>query len=120
MAKQRHIGFVIFGLCSALSARLAVLEPKPHVTTPVEERWGTPYRDEGDPLRLIHGFRYYIYGLGVVGLLMVVEDFVSKKSREKKQPNPTLQPTAAASSASSDTGNPSTQPPPTPPSGGCG
>jgi hypothetical protein len=119
MAKQRHIGFVIFGICSGLSARLAVFEPKAHVPTPAEERWGTSYRDEGDTLHLIHGFRYYIYGLGAIGLLMVVEDLLSDRSRKKRQPNPALQPTAAASSASPAAGNPGSQPPTTPPSGGC-
>jgi hypothetical protein len=120
MAKQRHIGFVIFGLCSALSARLAIFEPKPHVPTPAEERWGTTYRDEGDPLHLIHGFRYYIYGLGVIGLLMVVEDFISARLRKIQRPNPALQPTDAASSAAATAGSPSSQPPAMPPSGGCG
>src|SRR5262245_52467855 len=87
MVKRRHIGVVIFGLCSALSARIAVFEPKPpQAPTAAEERWGTANRDEGDPLGLIHAVRYYIYALGVIGLLMVVEDFVSEKSRKKKQP----------------------------------
>jgi hypothetical protein len=120
MAKQRHIGFVIFGICSALSARLAVFEPKPHVPTPAEERWGTPYRDEGDTLHLIRGFRYYIYGLGVIGLLMVVEDFISGRSRKKQQPNSALEPAATASSASSARSVPGIHPPTTLPSGGCG
>ena len=83
MPKQRHIGFVIFGLCSALSARLAVFEPKPHVPIPAEERWGTRQTDEGDPLTLMHGIRYYIYGLGLVGLLMVVEDYVGERLRKR-------------------------------------
>jgi hypothetical protein len=79
---------VIFGLCSALSARIALFEPKPpQVPTPAEERWGTANRDEGDPLGLIHAVRYYIYGLGVLGLLIVVEDIVSEKLRGKK-PSP--------------------------------
>jgi hypothetical protein len=85
MAKRRHIGFVIFALCSALSARIALFEPKPlQVPTPAEERWGTANRDEGDPLHLIHAVRYYVYALGVVGLLMVVEDIVSERSRKRK------------------------------------
>jgi hypothetical protein len=91
--KRRHIGFVIFGLCSALSARIAIFEPKPQVPTPAEERWGTANKDEGDPLHLIHAVRYYIYGLGVLGLLMVVEDFVSEKSRKKKRPDTPPRPT---------------------------
>jgi hypothetical protein len=53
---------------------------------------GAANRDEGDPLGLIHAARYYIYGLGVLGLLMVVEDYVSEKSRKKKQ-LPTKPPT---------------------------
>src|SRR5438128_1635801 len=103
MVKRRHIGFVIFGVCSALSARLALFEPKPQVPTPAGDRWGTPHGDEGDPLHLIRGIRYYIYGLGVVGLLLVVEDFVGEKLRKKKPPDPTPQPNS--------------QPPSAPPSG---
>ncbi len=120
MAKQRHTGFVIFGICSALSARLAFFEPKPHVLTPAEERWGASYRDEGDPLRLIHGFRYYIYGLGVIGLLIVVEDLFSAKMREKKQPKPMPQQTAATTPVSSVISDPNTPPPVTPSFGGRG
>jgi len=86
MAKRRHIGFVIFALCSALSARIALFEPKPpQVPTPAEERWGTANRDEGDPLHFIRAVRYYVYGLGVVGLLMVVEDIVSERLRKRKK-----------------------------------
>jgi mannose/fructose/N-acetylgalactosamine-specific phosphotransferase system component IIC len=87
MAKQRHIGFVIFGACCALSARIAIFEPQPHELTPAEERWGTRQTDDSDPLGLIHGLRYYIYGVGVVGLLMVVEDYYSEKSRKRKGPD---------------------------------
>jgi hypothetical protein len=88
MPKQRHIGFAIFGFCCALAARLALLEPKPapQILSPAEERWGTQ-TDNSDPLHLIHGLRYYIYGLGVIGLLMVVEDYFSERSRRRKQPD---------------------------------
>jgi hypothetical protein len=85
MVKRRHIGFVIFGLCSVLSARIALFEPKPpRAPTPAEERWGTTHGDEGDPLHLIHAVRYYVYGLGVLGLLIVVEDVVSEILRKRK------------------------------------
>ena len=87
MAKQRHIGFAIFGICCVLSARIAIFEPKPHELTPGEERWGTRQTDDSDPLGLIHGLRYYIYGVGVVGLLMVVEDYFSDRSRKKMEPD---------------------------------
>jgi hypothetical protein len=98
MAKQRHIGFVIFGACCALSARIAIFEPKPtpENLTPAEERWGTHQADNSDPLGLIHGLRFYIYGLGVLGLLMVVEDYYGEKSQKRKrtdsqQPSPKKQ-----------------------------
>ena len=120
MAKQRHIGFVIFGICSALSARIAMFEPKPHSSTATEERWGTRDREEGDALGLIHASRYYIYGLGILGLLIVVEDYVSERSRKKKGPNMTLQPTAAPNSAFSTTDKVSARTQATPTSGGCG
>lgn len=89
MAKQRHIGFVIFGACCALSARIAIFEPKPapQILTPAEERWGVHQTDNSDPLGLIHDLRFYIYGLGVIGLLMVVEDYYRERSQNKKRPN---------------------------------
>jgi len=86
MVKRRHIGFTIFAICSALSARIALFEPQPHELTPAEERWGAHQIDNRDSLGLIHGLRYYIYGLGVLGLLIVVEDYFSEKSRKKKAP----------------------------------
>src|SRR2546430_15461558 len=101
MAKQRHIGLVIFAVCCALSARIAMFEPQHHRLTPAEERWGAHQTDDSDPLGLIHGLRYYIYGVGVVGLLMVLEDISMrvpgkrrKKIPDKQQsltPNQTLQ-----------------------------
>jgi len=87
MVKRRHIGFVIFGLCSALSARIALFEPKPRVPTPADERWESANKDEGDPLGFIYTVQYWIYGLGgLLGLLIVVEDYVSEKTRKKKPP----------------------------------
>ena len=84
MVKQRHIGFTIFAICSTLSAKIAIFEAQPHELTTAEERWGIRQTDNSDSLRLIRGARYYIYGLGVLGLLMVVEDYVSERSRKKK------------------------------------
>ena|SRR5215471_19293 len=105
MAKQRHIGFVIFGACCSLSARIAIWEPQPapQNLTPAEERWGTHQADNSDQLGLIHGLRYYIYGLGVVGLLMVVEDYFSERSQKKKRPdNDRLPPKKQSDEAEAD------------------
>ena len=85
MAKQRHIGLVFVAVCCALSARIAMFEPQHHRLTPAEERWGAHQTDDSDPLGLIHGLRYYIYGVGVVGLLMVLEDYFNESSRKKKE-----------------------------------
>src|SRR3954465_1323640 len=110
MVKQRHIGLAIFSACSLLSARIGVFEPKPDVATPAEERWGTVHREEGDPMHLIRGVRYYIYGLGVVGLLMVAEDFISQRARRNKESKAAHQPKAAPNSASGATDSRSTRP----------
>jgi hypothetical protein len=83
MIKQKHSGFAIFGICSALSARLALFEPPPPPQEPslAEQRWGTHQTDNSDPLGLIHSVRYYIYGIGIVGLLIVVEDHFNDRTR---------------------------------------
>ena len=65
MSKQRNIGYIIFGICSVLAARVAVFEPEPGA------QW--------DPLGIIHAVRYYIYGIGILGLLIVVEDVINEK-----------------------------------------
>ena len=82
MAKQRHIGLVIFALCSALSARIALFEPKPHEPTAAELRWGTTEK-EHDHFGFLKGLRYYIYGVGVLGLLIVAEDYIGDRLRKK-------------------------------------
>lgn len=85
MSGQKHVGFVVFGVCAALSARLALFEPTspPQALTAAEERWGTaPQRQ--DTLGFVHGLRFYIYGVGIVGLLLVVEDHFTAQSRKKK------------------------------------
>jgi len=92
MIKQRHIGYTVFGICSAISARLAFFEPRPHVKTAAEERWGYVPKDT-DPLNLVHDFRVYIYLAGSIGLLMVIEDYFTERAKMKKMPNPSLRPT---------------------------
>jgi len=87
MAKQKHIGLVVFAICSGLSARIALFEPKPHVLTAAEERWGSVHQEE-DSLGIIHGLRYYVYGIGVVGLLLVGEDYLNEALSRKKSKEP--------------------------------
>lgn len=83
MAAKRHIGLVVFSVCCALSARIAILQPKSQAPTEAEKRWGVTQRDP-DPLGLLSGLRYYIYGIGGLGLLIFAEDYVSDRFRKKK------------------------------------
>jgi hypothetical protein len=89
MVKQRHIGFTVFSICCAISARLAFFEDKPHVLTAAEVRWGT-HEKSHDTLGLIHGLRYYFYVAGVLGLLMVAEDYFDEKKKANKRTNQAL------------------------------
>ena len=90
MAKQRHISLTIFAFCSVLSARIAFYE-RPQELTAAEERWGVTKKND-DALGMLHGLRYYIYGIGVVGLLVFAEDYVSD-TLKKKKPNQPPEPT---------------------------
>lgn len=87
MPKSKHIGLVIFSLCSFLSAKIALLEPEPHEITTAEQRWGTT-QSKGDTLGFLRGFRFYIYGAGVLGLLIMVEDYYSEASAKRKKAAP--------------------------------
>ena len=87
MATKRHIGLVVFSICFALSARMAVFEPKPHQLTEAEERWGVTQRDT-DPLGFIRGLRYYIYGVGLLGLGIFVQEYLAERLSKKKPNQP--------------------------------
>jgi hypothetical protein len=81
--KQRHIGFVVFTICCTLATRIEIFEPKPQPPTAAEIRWGTA-KKEDERYGLLRGLRYYIYGVGVLGLLIVVEDYVGDRLRKKR------------------------------------
>jgi hypothetical protein len=101
MAKQKSIGLMIFGLCSMISAKLALFEPEKHILTPAEERWG-PTQKEDRSLDILKGLRYYIWGIGGIGLLIAAEDFISEK-RKKERPIKSLQgPQESTSFSSTD------------------
>lgn len=97
MAGQKHVGYLVFTICSILAARLELfdVEPPPQVLTAAEERWGTAPKRE-DTLGFVRGIRFYIYGVGVVGLLLVVEDHFTAQSRKKRAAaTPSAKPPAA-------------------------
>ncbi|ATC63949.1 hypothetical protein CMV30_08295 [Nibricoccus aquaticus] len=83
MIKLRHIGFVVFTICFILATRIQIFEPKPQQPTAAEIRWGTA-KKEDERYGLLRGLRYYIYGIGVIGLLIVVEDYVGDRLRRKR------------------------------------
>lgn len=87
MTAKRHIGLVVFSICFALSARIAIFEPKPHDRTAAEERWGVTQRNT-DPLGFIRGLRYYIYGVGVLGLGIFIQDYLAERLSKKKPNQP--------------------------------
>lgn len=73
MTKQRHIGLIIFGVCLAIGARVVVFEPEPGARE--------------DPLGFVYAIRYYIYGIGILGLLIFVEDYINEKLDQRKKKN---------------------------------
>lgn len=83
MSSKRHIGLVVFALSSALAARIAIFEPKPREPTAAEQRWGVVPRDP-DPFGFLHGMRYYVYGIGALGLLIFAEDYLGESLRRKR------------------------------------
>lgn len=85
MSKTRHIGYAIFGVCSLVSAKMVVFEPVTDVASQEDPRGHLPRTESHDPLGMIHALRYYIYGLGVMGLLMVVEDHVNERWAKKRK-----------------------------------
>ena len=84
LRKKRHIGIVIFLICSAVSARLALFEPEPHMPSAAEDRWGTHRGEKADTLTFLHGLRFYIYGVGLIGLAIVAEDYLNERWMRKK------------------------------------
>jgi len=90
--KKRHIGYSIFLVCCYLSARIAPFRSKPLVATAAEARWGH-VKENGDSLGMINDLRYYIWGVGIIGLLMVVEDYFTERAKKKKEANQALVPT---------------------------
>jgi hypothetical protein len=73
MKSQRHIGLIIFIICLVVGGKVALLEPGPD--------------SHEDPLGFIHTIRYYIYGVGVLGLLIYLEDYINDKLVERKTKN---------------------------------
>jgi hypothetical protein len=81
---------------------LEVFEPKPHELTLAEKRWGRRGEPDEDKLGMVRGVRYYIYGAGVLGLLIVAEDYISGRFRKKTTMNLLPEPPALSGRGSAN------------------
>ena len=84
MKPKRHIGFTVFFVCIAAFYRLATLEPEPQEVTLATQRWGSEPNNEFS-LDVIRGLRYYILGVGFLGLIIVAEDYFNDWIDRKKR-----------------------------------
>ncbi len=74
---------MVFTICVGLATRIEIIEPKPQQPTAAEIRWGTAKKVD-ERYGLLRGLRYYIYGVGVIGLLIVVEDYLGDRFRKRR------------------------------------
>lgn len=70
MKSQKHIGLIIFGISIVIGGKVALLDP------------GAESNE--DLLGFIHTIRYYIYGIGVLGLLAFLEDYINEKLDQRR------------------------------------
>lgn len=84
MANQKSISFTIFIVCSAIYARTAFLAPSKEEMEDeaIADKYQT-YQIKEDRLGVMYGLRYYILGIGVIGLLITLEDEYSERSKKK-------------------------------------
>jgi hypothetical protein len=97
MAAQKSIGITIFTVCCAIYARTAFMAPTKEEMkdSQIAER-SRAYGAEEDTEGLVHGVRYYILGIGVIGLFVAIEDHFIDAAKKKKKPNQALEPTTTA------------------------
>ena len=89
MPKKKNIGLTIFGVCCVIYARTAFLAPtQEELKDPSIAEQSRDYRAEEDPEGLFHGLRYYVLGVGVIGLLIAVEDHFLERSKNEKLKRP--------------------------------
>src|SRR5260221_8327735 len=96
MTRQKSIGMAIFAMCCVIYMRAAFLAPTEaelkNTRVAANSRF---FGGEKDPPGILHGLRYYILGVGVIGLLIAVEDYFLERSAKKK-PNKAPEPTTMA------------------------
>lgn len=64
-----------------------MLEPETQELTLAEQRWGRNPHNESW-LFAIRSFRYYILGVGILGLLIVAEDYLNNWIDRKRKVEP--------------------------------
>ncbi len=85
MAAQRHIGLAIFGVCLVASSKLAFLGRQSDDSNFATDSPGALLTIDTNPLGVVHALRHYIFGLGVVGLLIWVEDYFDEERRRRQK-----------------------------------
>src|ERR1700759_856240 len=102
MAQQKNIGLTLFAVCCAVYVKTAFLAPTDEELK--DESIARQNRDYGgnrDPARWLHGLRYYILGVGGIGLLIALEDYFIERAKARK-----LKPPEGSNPAEkSDSGN---------------
>jgi hypothetical protein len=87
MPQKKSAGYVIFAVCTVLAGRLILFQPEKREPTAAELRWGT-VQESRDSFGFIRGLRYYILGIGVLGLLVDLDDertAARKAAKEKAE-----------------------------------
>lgn len=85
MVKAKGLGLTIFFVCCAIYGRTAFLAPtQDELNDEVIAERHRALGEEPDHLGVLHGLRYYILGIGVIGLLIAVEDHYSDKAKKRK------------------------------------
>ena len=90
MAKRKSIGLAVFGVCCVVYARTAFLAPtEEEMKKPSIAETNPDFRADDIQQGLFRGLRYYVAGVGVIGLLIAVEDhFLGLAKRKKTDPPP--------------------------------
>jgi hypothetical protein len=86
--RQRNIGLTICFACVVVYTRTAFLAPtKAELNDPQIAESNRAWRMQDDKLGMLHDLRYYVLGVGALGLLIALEDLRDKPVKEKDPEN---------------------------------
>ncbi|MBS0633440.1 MAG: hypothetical protein JSS11_16140 [Verrucomicrobia bacterium] len=83
MAKKRNIGLSVFFAGCTIYGRTAFLAPNPEeLRNEVVAEDYHAFGADRDSLGVLHGLRFYILGVGVVGLGVALEDYYAERAKK--------------------------------------